>query len=63
MEIKDKNTAKFNGISEQIFDKNISLTLANELQITFPDQISHDVYHNAIEDYFESLNTILKKLT
>lgn len=63
MEIKDKNTTKFNGISEQIFDKNISLTLANELQITFPDQISHDVYHNAIEDYFESLNTILKKLT
>ena len=63
MEIKDNITTKFNGISEQIFDKNIALILVEKLQITFPDQISHDVYHKAIEDYYESLNAILKKLT
>ena len=62
MEIEEEYTTKSKGIPGQIYEKNAVSTLLEEMQITFPDKISHDVYHNAIQDYYESLNTILIQL-
>ena len=62
MEIEEEYKTKSNGITGQICEKNTVSTLLEEMQITFPDKISHDVYHNAIQDYYESLNTILRKI-
>ena len=59
MDIIEKYSIKSNGIPGQINEENNISTLLEEMQITFPDKSSYDVYHKAIRDYFESLDTVL----
>ncbi len=58
METEEEYNTKSDEIPGLINDKNTVSTLTDEMQITFPTKIHHDVYHNAIQDYYESLNTI-----
>lgn len=62
METEEEYNTKSDEIPGLINDKNNVSALTNEMQITFPDKLSHDVYHNAIQDYYESLSTILSNL-
>ncbi len=61
MGINEEYNTKSNGIPGQIDEKNSISTLLEEMEITFPDEISHAVYHNAIQNYYESLNKILSQ--
>lgn len=63
MEIKEVYNTKSIGMSGQIYKKTTVSLLLEEMEITFPDEISLAIYHKAIQNYFESLNSILRQFS